>query len=112
MSNQQVVLLVQLQVKADKVEQLKQETLTVIPQVLQEWACVSIKLHQNPDDLTQLMLYESWANKDFLISDEHTKSPYMTTYFQNIEPLLVKPAQWTIWENIGEHKGAYSLQNS
>ena len=112
MNNQQVILLVQLQAKADKVEQLKQETLNVIPQVLKEWACVSIKLHQAPDDLTQLMLYETWADKDFLLSDEHTKSPYMTAYFQNIESLLGEPAQWTIWESISAQKGAYSNQNS
>ena len=102
MNDKQVVLLVQLQAKADKVEQLKQETLTVIPQVLKEWACVNIKFHQNSDDTTKLMLYETWADKDFLLSDEHKKSPYLTAYFQNIEPLLAKPAQWTIWENIGE----------
>ncbi|MEM9508199.1 MAG: putative quinol monooxygenase [Cyanobacteria bacterium P01_E01_bin.35] len=112
MNNQQVILLVQLQAKADQVEQLKKETLSVIPQVLKEWACVSIKLHQNPDDLTQLMLYETWADRDFLLSDEHKNSPYMTAYFQNIESLLAEPAQWTIWESIGVQKGAYSNQNS
>ncbi|MEL6579632.1 MAG: antibiotic biosynthesis monooxygenase [Cyanobacteria bacterium J06621_12] len=112
MNNQQVILLVQLQAKADKVEQLKQETLNVIPQVLEEWACVSIKLHQNPEDLSQLMLYETWADKDFLLSDEHRESHYMTAYFQNIESLLAEPAQWTIWESISVQKSAYSNQNS
>ncbi|MDJ0569689.1 MAG: antibiotic biosynthesis monooxygenase [Pleurocapsa sp. MO_192.B19] len=112
MNNKQVILLVQLQAEVDKVEQLKQETLAVIPQVLKEWACVSIKLHQNPNDLTQLMLYETWADKDFLLSDEHKNSPYMTAYFHNIESLLAEPAQWTIWESISTQKGAYSNQNS
>ncbi len=112
MNNQQAILLVQLQAKADKVDRLKQETLKVISQVLKEWACVSIKLHQNPQDPTQLMLYETWADKNFLLSDKHTNSPYLSDYFRNIEPLLAEPAQWTIWESISEYKGAYSLQNS
>lgn len=111
MNDKQVVLLVQLRAKTGKVEQLKQETLTVISQVLKEWACVSIKLNYSPDNPTQLMLYETWADRDFLLSDEHKKSPYLSTYFQNIEPLLAEPAQWTIWKEMGEYKGAYSLQN-
>ena len=111
MNDKQVILLVQLQAKTDKVEQLKQETLAVIPKVLTEWACINIKLHQNPENITQLMLYETWADKNFLLSDEHKNSPYLTAYFQNIEPLLAKPAQWTIWENVSEQNGAYSLHD-
>lgn len=102
MNGKQVILLVQLKAKANKVDRLKQETLAVMPHVLKEWACVSLKLHENADDPTQLMLYETWADKDFLLSDEHKKSPYLTTYFQNIEPLLAEPMQMTIWKEINQ----------
>lgn len=108
MTDKQAVLLVELKAKEDKVKALQQETLAVIPHVLKEWACIKINLHQNPKNKTEFMLYEFWADKDFLLSKEHQKSPYLTTYFQNIEPLLSQPAKTTVWEILSENTGSYS----
>ena len=106
--DKQVVLLVELKAKEDSVEALVRETLAVIPYVLKEWACIEINLHRNSEDKTKFMLYEFWADKDFLLSDEHQKSPYLTNYFQNIEPLLAQPAKTSVWEIVSQNDGVHS----
>jgi quinol monooxygenase YgiN/ketosteroid isomerase-like protein len=91
-----VVLLIQAFVKEDAIESFRNEALRTAAAAIKEPFCVSIDLYQNSSQPNHFTLHEVWESKDYILSDEHQKSPHILSFFKNTENMLTSPFQYDI----------------
>jgi len=101
MNGNPITVLIYYQAKPGMEDVTKQELTALIASVVSEPACISINLHQDPDDPTRFMLYENWADKDFYIG-EHLQTPHIQNFIQRAEGFLVAPPEISFWELLNE----------
>lgn len=82
-------VMVILEAKQDKKEQLKEELLKVAALSRKEKACISYTVHQDINNNAQFALYEKWTSKE-----DHAQQfskPYILEFGNKLEDLLEKP---------------------
>ncbi|MCH9608749.1 MAG: hypothetical protein S4CHLAM45_06560 [Chlamydiales bacterium] len=84
-------VIVILEAKAGKENELKESLLKIAELSRQEASCITYHLYQDPDNLSQFGLYEQWKNKD--LHQEQFKKPYIIEFSDKAESLLAKPYQ-------------------
>ena len=102
MNNKKISVVISFQAKPGMEEELKQEMMQLIPPVIAEPHCINVNLHQSPDDSTEFMLYETWADKDYY-TGEHMQTPHLQSYIKRSEDLLAAPFQISFWESLSEN---------
>lgn len=82
-------VIVILEAKQGKENELKHSLLKVANLSRQEDSCIEYHFYQDPDNLSQFALFEKWKSKE-LHQEQFTK-PYIIEFAQNAESLLAKP---------------------
>ena len=100
MSDEKIVLIARLKVKADKVEQAKAAALAIVAVSSQESGCLNYDIHQAIDDETVFVWHETWANKTAL--DEHFAKPYFAEFFAKVDQVAEEAPQITLTRMITE----------
>ena len=81
--------------RAGKEEDVRAETLKIIPDVRKEKGCLRYDLHVLKDGGGSFMFYEIW--EDSAAFEAHGVAPHMMAYRERIKDLLEKPTEVSIW---------------
>ena len=101
MSNdEKIVLIAHLNVKKDKVEDLKQAALAIVADSRSEPGCINYDVHQAIDNETVFIWHETWANKAAL--DEHFTKSYTKEFFARVDEFADEPPQINLSRKITE----------
>lgn len=76
MSSELLVLVVHFHAKPDRVDELRERLLALLPDVQQEDGCISYHLHVDDEDPLHFVFTEEWENRDQW-RDEHLNQPYI-----------------------------------
>ncbi len=101
----ELVLLVRFEAKDGMEERARAEMEAFIPQVIEEEACISINLHQNPDAPHEFMLYEFWSDKAFFMGP-HRETPYMKAMVERSSEFMKGSMDMSIWDLTQTYIGA------
>jgi quinol monooxygenase YgiN len=69
----------------------------VLDAMRHEPSFINCVLHRDPEDPTQLMLYETWADLDDLRTVQ-MRRPYRTAYEARLPALLAAPREARLWQ--------------
>jgi len=91
MSDEKIVLIARLKVKADKVEELKTAALAIVADSRNEAGNINYDIHQSIEDETVFFWHETWINKAAL--DEHFATPFFQEFFAVVGEVAAEPPQ-------------------
>lgn len=91
MSEENIVLMARLKVKADKIEEAKAAALAIVEPSRNEPGCINYDVHQTLDDPTVFLWHETWANQKAI--DEHFEMSYFKEFVATVEEFAEAPAQ-------------------
>ena len=91
MSDEKIVLIARLKVKADKVEELKSAALAIVADSRNEAGNINYDIHQSIEDETVFFWHETWVNKAAL--DEHFATPFFGAFFAVVGEVAAEPPQ-------------------
>ena len=86
-----LTVVVILEAKAGKENELALALKAVVEPSRSEEICLEYKLHQSSDNPAQFVLYEQWVSKDK--HQEQFTKPYIIELGKKLETLLAKPYQ-------------------
>jgi len=80
-----------IKAKDNKIEELKEVLLNLIPTTRAEEGCINYDLHQSTEDPALFIFHENWASKNAL--DEHLQKPHLQAFIEKADELLAEPIQ-------------------
>src|SRR5687768_3141053 len=92
----ELVVVVSLHVKPGHEEEFLCLLAPVLDAMRHEATFVNAALHQDPEDPTRFMLYETWAKRDDLINVQ-MKRAYRSAYEARLPEILREPRQAEVW---------------
>jgi quinol monooxygenase YgiN len=98
MSDENIVLIARLKVKADKVEEAKAAALAIVEPSRKEAGCINYDIHQSIEDETVFFWHETWAGKAAL--DEHFATPFFQEFFAVVGKIAAEPPQINLTSRI------------
>ena len=84
----EVAVLIRLHAKPEHTEAFREHTRELVRATLTEAPCTSIQMLQKDEKPAQFLLLETWADKDYYLSDAHQQSPHMQAYFEATQSML------------------------
>ena len=96
-AEQNVIVLLKFKAQPDKGDHAVSEFNTLLEKVKEEPNFVSIKLHVDPSDNTNIMLYEEWEDESYY-NNEHMNTSHLTEFMANSANFLTGPPEITYWE--------------
>ena len=75
----------------------------LIENVQQEPHFISIRLHVDPNDPTNILLYEAWEDADYYGS-EHMNTPHLQEFIASSRNFLAGPPEIALWKMEREFK--------
>ncbi len=100
MSEEKIVLIARLKVKADKIEELKTAALAIVDESRKETGNINYDIHQSIEDETVFFWHETWVNKAAI--DEHFATPFFGEFFKVVEEVAAEPPQINLTRMITE----------
>ena len=91
MSDEKIVLIARLKVKADKIEQARSAAMAIVEPSRKEAGCINYDIHQSIEDDTVFFWHETWINKTAL--DKHFATPFFGEFFKVVEEVAAEPPQ-------------------
>ena len=91
-----LVVLVTLLVKPGHEAELLRLLAPGLDAMRHEASFINAALHQDPDDPTRFMLYETWADRTELV-EVQMKRPYRSAYEARLPELLHEPRRAEAW---------------
>ena len=79
MTDEKMVLIARLKVKAGKAEELRSAALKIVADSRAEEGNINYDIHQSIEDETVFFWHETWANKAAI--DEHFATPFFQEFF-------------------------------
>ncbi|HEX6694334.1 MAG TPA: putative quinol monooxygenase [Longimicrobiales bacterium] len=64
-----------------------------------ETDCLDITIHQDVDDATKFLLFETWTSKA-AFTGEHMKTPHIQAFMQKAASLFTGPPAITFWRDV------------
>lgn len=98
MSEENIVLIARLKVKADKVEKIKAAALKIVADSRAEAGNINYDIHQSIEDETVFFWHETWASKAAI--DEHFATPFFQDFFELAEEIAAEPPQINLTRKI------------
>ncbi len=98
MSEENIVLIARLKVKADKVEEAKLAALAIVADSRAESENINYDIHQSIEDETLFFWHETWASKTSI--DEHFATPFFQNFFAIVEQIAAEPPQINLTKKI------------
>lgn len=100
MSDENIVLIARLKVKADKIEELKAAALAIVAGSRSEAGNINYDIHQSIEDETVFFWHETWTNKAAI--DQHFATPFFGEFFKVVEEVAAEPPQINLTRMISE----------
>lgn len=94
-----VVFIVTLTLKPGCEEEFLDLLMPVLDAMRHETTFINAVLHQDPEDPTRFMLYETWANFDD-VANVQIHRDYRQPYWDRLPELLREPRQVQMWKPI------------
>lgn len=74
--------------KKESIEGVRAELLKLIAPTRKENGCIEYRLHQDNEDPTVFIFYETWESQDCL--EQHINSPHFKEYFSAIDGMFAE----------------------
>ena len=97
------IVLLKFKAQTDKGSKSVSELIKLFDKVRQEPHFVSIKLHVDPKDDTNILLYEEWEDSAYY-SSEHMNTAHMQEFMVNSKGFLSGPPEISFWNMEGVFK--------
>lgn len=94
--DQAVVAVVLLHVKPGRAAEFRALLDPVLDAMRHEATFVNAMLHDDPEDPSRFMLYETWSSRRDLV-EVQMKRPYRAAYMAALPELLAEPRQVSVW---------------
>jgi quinol monooxygenase YgiN len=95
-----VTVLITCPIRAGREEQARREFSEIIRVVVRdEDACHGIWLHEDPENLQQLMLIEHWDSKE-IFTGAHMQTPHMQAFLERAAEFLAGAPDFRFWHEI------------
>ena len=91
-----LVVVVSLHVKPGHEDEFLRLLAPVLDAMRHEATFVNAALHQDPEDPTRFMLYETWADRDDLV-EVQMKRAYRSAYEARLPEILREPRRAEVW---------------
>lgn len=91
------IVLVKYKTQPNKSEEAINNLTMLIEQVKKEPHFVSIKLHVDPKDPTNILLYEEWSDAAYY-ENEHMKTAHLQQFIANARNFLAGPPEISLWQ--------------
>ena len=91
MSEEKIVLIARLKVKADSIDEAKSAALAIVADSRAEAGNINYDIHQSIEDETEFFWHETWKNKAAL--DEHFETPFFKKFFGIVEQIAAEAPQ-------------------
>ncbi|CCB86189.1 MULTISPECIES: putative quinol monooxygenase [Parachlamydia] len=95
-----LTVIAKITAKSGKVAELKKVLISVRVPTLEEAGCKNYDLYQSHEDPNIFFFYENWESKEAL--DKHLKSPHLSAFKTQTDPLLVKPIEMHLLHEVTE----------
>ena len=96
-SGENTIVLLKFQAQPDKGEQAISELTDLLQKVKKEPNFVSITVHVDPNDVTNILLYEEWEDASYY-NNEHMNTAHLQEFMANSSNFLTGPPEITFWE--------------
>lgn len=97
LTSKNTIVLVKYKTQPNKSQETVTNLTSLIEQVKKEPHFVSIKLHIDPKDPTNILLYEEWLDATYY-GNEHMKTPHLQEFIANARNFLAGPPEISIWQ--------------
>lgn len=98
-----IIVTVKYKAQPNKGNYSIEELTKLIEKVKQEPHFINIKLHVDPKDNTNILLYEEWNNESYYNS-EHMKTNHLQEFIANSRNFLSGPPEINVWKVKSEFK--------
>ena len=96
-AKQSVIVLLKFKAQQDKGVHAVSELNNLLEKVKEEPNFISIRLHVDPNDNTNILLYEEWEDKSYY-NTEHMNTSHLKEFMTNSADFLTGPPEITFWE--------------
>ena len=97
MSQSNVLVVIQFQAQPGRGGVLRRELASLIRTVVeQERECVAIRMHQDLDDDTRILLYEEWTSR-VAYTGPHMQTPHILAFMEKAPTFVAGPPAITFW---------------
>jgi quinol monooxygenase YgiN len=98
-----IIVIVKYKAKQDKGDDAVSELTKLIEKVRQEPHFVDLKLHVDPKDKTNILLYEEWDDVSYYNS-EHMNTAHLQEFIAGSRDFLTGPPEISFWKIESEFK--------
>ena len=98
-AEKKLVVIVSIHVKPGCEAEFLRLVRPVLDAMRHETTFINTVLHQDPEDPTRFMLYETWADHDDLVTVQATRD-YRRAYEARLSEILLEPRQIQIWQPV------------
>lgn len=92
-----ITIVLKFKTLEDKEEIALMEFKNLLSQVKKEPYFISIKLHIDPSDETNILLYEEWED-EFYYKTDHMNTPHLKEFMAKSKDFLTGPPEITFWK--------------
>ena len=96
-NKENVIVLLKFKTQENKSQEAISEFYKLFEKVKQEPHFVSITLHQDPKDSTNILLYEEWEDESYY-NNEHMNTDYLKAFMDNSRNFLAGPPDISFWK--------------
>jgi quinol monooxygenase YgiN len=96
MTENKLTVIARVRAKAEALDTVKQECLTLVPVSRAEAGCLNYDLHQSLEDPTLFVFYENWMSRAAL--EQHLEAPHSLRFDERTNGLLAAEPEITFWE--------------
>ena len=97
MTTPPVIVTIRYQAQPGREEQTRAALGALIATVVaSEPDCLGIRLHQNADDVSQILLYEHWQSRESY-TGPHMNTPHLRAFMLSARELLAGPPTIEYW---------------
>lgn len=97
MSDSPIAVVIHYQALPGKGGEARRELAALIAEVVRrEPACLAIRLHQDQDDETNILLYEEWTDRESY-TGPHMRTPHITAFISKAPTFMAGPPTITFW---------------
>jgi quinol monooxygenase YgiN len=91
------IIVIEYKAQPSKESEAVTSVIKLIENVKKEPNFVSIKLHVDPKDKTNILLYEEWSDENYYVS-EHMKTEHLQNFITESRNFLAGPPKITFWK--------------
>ena len=96
-ATENIIVLLKFKAQPDKGDQAVSELTDLFEKVKEEPNFISITLHVDPKDNTNILLYEEWGDESYY-NNEHMNTSHLKEFMENSVNFLTGPPEITFWK--------------